>query len=34
MQTAFYLTDVNGPRLANSDGLKRANEWTKGAGPA
>ncbi|MDO7849498.1 M20/M25/M40 family metallo-hydrolase [Hymenobacter sp. M29] len=29
MQTAFYLTDVNGPRLANSDGLKRANEWTK-----
>ena len=30
METAFYLTDVNGPRLANSDGLKRANEWTKG----
>lgn len=29
MQTAFYLTDVSGPRLANSDGLKRANEWTK-----
>ena len=29
METAFYLTDVNGPRLANSDGLKRANEWTK-----
>lgn len=30
METAFYLTDVCGPRLANSDGLKRANEWTKG----
>ena len=29
METAFYLTDVSGPRLANSDGLKRANEWTK-----
>ena len=29
METAFYLTDVNGPRLANSEGLKRANEWTK-----
>ncbi|GAA3936727.1 M28 family metallopeptidase [Hymenobacter algoricola] len=29
MATAFYLTDVCGPRLANSDGLKRANEWTK-----
>ena len=29
METAFYLTDVTGPRLANSDGLKRANEWTK-----
>ena len=29
METAFYLTDVSGPRLANSEGLKRANEWTK-----
>ncbi|CAA9235260.1 MAG: Aminopeptidase [uncultured Adhaeribacter sp.] len=29
METAFYLTDVCGPRLANSDGLKRANEYTK-----
>ena len=30
METAFYLTDVSGPRLANSEGLKRANEWAKG----
>ncbi|TYZ11946.1 M20/M25/M40 family metallo-hydrolase [Hymenobacter lutimineralis] len=29
MDTAFYLTDVCGPRLANSEGLNRANEWTK-----
>ncbi|WP_170170412.1 M28 family metallopeptidase [Hymenobacter perfusus] len=29
METAFYLTDVCGPRLANSAGLTRANEWTK-----
>ncbi|MCC9167673.1 M28 family metallopeptidase [Pontibacter harenae] len=29
METAFYLTDVNGPRLSGSSGLKRANEWTK-----
>ncbi|MCC2547840.1 M20/M25/M40 family metallo-hydrolase [Hymenobacter sp. BT175] len=29
METAFYLTDVCGPRLAGSDGLARANEWTK-----
>lgn len=29
METAFYLTDVCGPRLANSEGLARANEWTK-----
>ncbi|TGE29876.1 M28 family metallopeptidase [Hymenobacter metallicola] len=29
METAFYLTDVSGPRLANSQGLQRANEWTK-----
>ncbi|HYK76603.1 MAG TPA: M20/M25/M40 family metallo-hydrolase [Daejeonella sp.] len=27
MQTAFYLTDVAGPRLSNSPGLKRAEEW-------
>lgn len=27
MQTAFYLTDVSGPRLSASPGLKRANEW-------
>ncbi|MBO0360270.1 M20/M25/M40 family metallo-hydrolase [Hymenobacter sp. BT186] len=29
METAFYLTDVCGPRLAGSDGLKRAYDWTK-----
>ncbi|QNH61408.1 M28 family metallopeptidase [Hymenobacter sediminicola] len=29
METAFYLTDVCGPRLAGSEGLTRANEWTK-----
>jgi carboxypeptidase Q len=29
METAFYLTDVCGPRLANSEGLARANNWTK-----
>lgn len=27
MQTAFYLTDVAGPRLSNSPGLKRAEDW-------
>ena len=27
MQTAFYLTDVAGPRLANSPGLKKAENW-------
>jgi len=27
MQTAFYLTDVSGPRLSNSPGLKKAQEW-------
>ncbi len=27
MNTAFYLTDVAGPRLSNSPGLKRAEEW-------
>jgi hypothetical protein len=29
METAFYLTDVCGPRLAGSEGLARANAWTK-----
>ncbi|KUG09594.1 M28 family metallopeptidase [Solirubrum puertoriconensis] len=29
MKTAFYLTDVSGPRLAGSEGLKRAHEWTQ-----
>ncbi|HEX3386066.1 MAG TPA: peptidase M28, partial [Mucilaginibacter sp.] len=27
MQTAFYLSDVSGPRLAGSPGLKRAQDW-------
>lgn len=27
MQTAFYLTDVSGPRLSNSTGLKNAQNW-------
>lgn len=27
MHTAMYLTDVSGPRLASSPGLKRAQEW-------
>jgi carboxypeptidase Q len=27
METAFYLTDVSGPRLANSPGLKKAQAW-------
>jgi carboxypeptidase Q len=27
METAFYLTDVSGPRLANSPGLIRAQNW-------
>ena len=27
METAFYLTDVSGPRLANSPGLRRAQNW-------
>ncbi|GGH16555.1 M28 family metallopeptidase [Mucilaginibacter phyllosphaerae] len=27
METAFYLTDVAGPRLANSPGLKKAQAW-------
>jgi len=29
MQTAFYLSDVIGPRLSGSAGLARANEWTR-----
>lgn len=29
MQTLSYMTDVIGPRLTNSPGLKRANEWTR-----
>ena len=29
MQTLSYLTDVVGPRLTNSPGMKRANEWTR-----
>lgn len=27
MDQAFYITDVAGPRLSNSPGLKRAQEW-------
>jgi carboxypeptidase Q len=27
METAFYLTDVSGPRLAGSPGLKRSQDW-------
>jgi carboxypeptidase Q len=27
MEHVFYLTDVNGPRLTNSPGLKSAGEW-------
>lgn len=27
METAFYITDVAGPRLSNSPGLQRAQEW-------
>jgi carboxypeptidase Q len=27
METAFYLTDVSGPRLSGSPGLKRAQDW-------
>lgn len=29
MQTLSYLTDVIGPRLTNSPGMKRSNEWTR-----
>lgn len=30
MQTAFYLTDVSGPRLTASPGFMRAANWAKG----
>ncbi|HKR12771.1 MAG TPA: M20/M25/M40 family metallo-hydrolase [Pyrinomonadaceae bacterium] len=29
MATLSYLSDVIGPRLTNSPGMKRANEWTR-----
>lgn len=29
MKTISYMTDVIGPRLTGSPGLKRANEWTR-----
>ena len=29
MQTLSYLTDVIGPRLTSSPGMKRANDWTR-----
>ena len=29
MKTLSYMTDVIGPRLTGSPGLKRANEWTR-----
>ncbi len=29
MQTLSYLTDVIGPRLTGSPGMKRANDWTR-----
>ena len=29
MQTLSYLSDVIGPRLTASPGMKRANEWTR-----
>lgn len=29
METLSYLSDVIGPRLTNSPGMKRANEWTR-----
>jgi len=31
MESAFILTDVSGPRLANSPGLKRAQDWAVNA---
>lgn len=30
MKTAFYLTDVSGPRLSGSPELRRAQEWAMG----
>ncbi len=30
MNTAFYLTDVSGPRLSGSPGLRHAQEWAMG----
>ena len=27
MDTLFYLTDVNGPRVTNSNGFKSAADW-------
>ncbi len=30
MRTAFYLTDVSGPRLSGSPGLKHAQDWAVG----
>ncbi len=30
METAFYLTDVSGPRLSGSPGLKHAQDWVTG----
>ena len=29
MQTLSYLSDVIGPRLTASPGMKRSNEWTR-----
>ena len=29
MQTLMYLSDVIGPRLTASPGMKRGNEWTR-----
>ncbi len=28
MDSLFYLTDVNGPRLSGSPGYRRASEWS------
>src|ERR1700722_16448462 len=30
MDTLFYLTDVNGPRVTNSSGFKSAADWVVG----
>lgn len=30
METLSWMTDVNGPRLTGSPGMKHANEWTRG----